>query len=376
MIVATPERPTDEILSAAMQPFHEFECTGEDDQYVQEINKTEEVRADYLKGTSSKIRIDGQLFDSYDERFYRDPTEEESKTVGMGSGCGGGLCWRSKDWGDGRGYRAKVKFVPENGINVEVPYSELMSFVEYVVKHEDTTIRSLNEALTKETKYGYAVLSATGEIDKVIRRTNPNDKWDYWRIGGRYTGKLKGCDGLQAEASWEWSHGQEKRPDGYDIIRKSDIDQTAMKAARIADRQKWADECCSKANVTFEELEVAIAESKAAHKIWVEVPEPRPRGGEYHAWEIANGFPMAAKVASKNWELPDPKDGQTIREWINDAPWLTSFAFLRDGKWASEGDMGWWACVSNANPCWPDDFQSLIADVPDDWFLTVLDCHI
>jgi hypothetical protein len=30
-----------------LQPFHEFECTGTDDQYVQEIDQTEEARKNF-----------------------------------------------------------------------------------------------------------------------------------------------------------------------------------------------------------------------------------------------------------------------------------------------------------------------------------------
>lgn len=34
-------------LEAALQPFHEFECTGFNDQYVQDIDRTEEAREEY-----------------------------------------------------------------------------------------------------------------------------------------------------------------------------------------------------------------------------------------------------------------------------------------------------------------------------------------
>ena len=36
-----------EALEQAMQPYHEFECTGNDDQYVQNIDITARVRREY-----------------------------------------------------------------------------------------------------------------------------------------------------------------------------------------------------------------------------------------------------------------------------------------------------------------------------------------
>lgn len=48
VIVVIPERPTQESLAAALQPYHEFECTGTDDQYVQTIDVTAERRKSYI----------------------------------------------------------------------------------------------------------------------------------------------------------------------------------------------------------------------------------------------------------------------------------------------------------------------------------------
>ncbi len=45
--VVTPERPTDEALRAALQPFHEFESTEVDDEYVQSIDVLAEVQANF-----------------------------------------------------------------------------------------------------------------------------------------------------------------------------------------------------------------------------------------------------------------------------------------------------------------------------------------
>lgn len=126
VIVVTDEFPTYELLSDLMQPFHEFECTGVDDQYVQDIDITEDCRKEFEERKYTRLRdADGALHDPYDDRFYRDPTPDEAAKIGPIAGTGrcGEFSYHSKDWGDGRGYRSKLRFVPDGMVEVEVPAS-------------------------------------------------------------------------------------------------------------------------------------------------------------------------------------------------------------------------------------------------------------
>lgn len=56
VIVVADEEPTDEVLQNAMQLYHEFECTGEDDQYVQEVFVTEQIREEWGSGSQTQRR--------------------------------------------------------------------------------------------------------------------------------------------------------------------------------------------------------------------------------------------------------------------------------------------------------------------------------
>jgi len=57
---------------------------------------------------------------------------------------------------------------------------------------------------------------------------------------------------------------------------------------------------------------------------------------------------------------------------------LGAFAFLRDGEWYERGEMGFWAVVKNEKDKedWNAEFKQLLADVPDDELITMVDCHI
>src|SRR5271167_4430608 len=100
-----------------LAPYHEFESTGDDNQYVKEIDQTEEALAQFKESTVTRYQnIFGNLFEcfteegEYAEGWLREPTPEELEKHGkmFGSGSGDGIRWTSHDWKDGKGYRAKV----------------------------------------------------------------------------------------------------------------------------------------------------------------------------------------------------------------------------------------------------------------------------
>lgn len=50
----TPASYIEKAVAKMLQPFHEFECTGVDDEYVQNIDETVAALASYESSTSSK----------------------------------------------------------------------------------------------------------------------------------------------------------------------------------------------------------------------------------------------------------------------------------------------------------------------------------
>jgi hypothetical protein len=292
VIVVTDTEPTDEDggeLSRALQPFHEYECTGTEDQYVVDVDKTDECRAEFEK------------------------------------------CDKA----------------------------EFSTFENFVVEY-----------------YGYKVVGE-GDSVKAIKRTNPNKKWDYWRIGGRWLGKFQTKSvgvGRQSEPTLEWEG--RKAPEGVDICRKCDLDIDAMRQEAIANRRERVDaEFAKCAPMSRESFAKGCEQSHLAHAEWMKLAEPRPRGREYHEWCRANGFPEVGDIHAKNYD-PTQTNGVPLEEWINSAPALSSFALLVNGEWHEKGEMGWWACVSNEKEDWQTEFDRLFAAIPDDKWLVVVDCHI
>jgi hypothetical protein len=223
-----------------LAPYHEFECTGRDDQYVQDVDETTCLRTHYENGTTRKVRdSEGNYYDPYENRFYREPTEEEKERIGNG-GTGFtsngivGFQYTSKDWEDGKGYRPKVGFLPEGLENVKVPYKDVMSFREFISDYEGRKLVPFGEEpkLKGDHKYGYALLDEKGDILKVVNRTNPNRKWDWYQLGGRWQGFFKLKEGTKGKIGKAGLFSDPVEKGYVDQALKKDIDFDGMKEAK------------------------------------------------------------------------------------------------------------------------------------------------
>lgn len=210
---------------------------------------------------------------------------------------------------------------------------------------------------------------------------NPNSKWDWYQIGGRWTGffKLKGAtlDGTPENTLYpDHTVGTpgiltEAAKKGYaDSVRKCDIDFEGMK--------KEAGDSANEEYTKFEEATKGI-----------EIPEK---------WDDFRKKFENIEDARKAWhDLPFRKalyDAQIysfgdvhetfcigtggrkayIERAVANA--FSTFAVLMDGKWYERGSMGWWGMVSNENDDWHTEFMKLFDSVPGDTLFTVVDCHI
>jgi hypothetical protein len=333
-----------------LAPYHEFECTGHNDEYVQEIDKTEEAREQYEKHTTIMLRDkDGNLHEPYDDRFYREPTEEEAAKAGIGSGLTDGISYWSKDWGDGQGYRLKIKFIPEDMEEVEVHASEIRSFRDFTegwFGWKPVTYGSSPD-IDGDHKYGYVLLDKDGEVVKAVDRTNPNSKWDWYQVGGRWSGffTLKsGKSGELGEKSW-CNDGVEIRDNKADQAKKGDIDWDKMVSDNFEEYSKKYDE--------FEKLLKENPEEAKKKAYW-----------NYGVENVGGDF-------KTDWK-PEPRE-QYLKRAVP-----STFAVVKDGKWYEKGNMGWWACVidEKEQDKWNEEFKKLIEETDDDTLLTVVDCHI
>lgn len=287
-------------VSQALQPYHEFECTGTDDKYVIDQDLTEEARKEY----DSQPDKDKRSFAAF-----------------------------INDW-----YGLKA-----------------------LAAHDQ------QPDLAGDHKYGHVQLDERGEVVKVVKRTNPNKKWDWWVIGGRFSGRITLKPGAQG------THGKPGvfgNPTGIDQCNKGDIDFDTMKAenARLAAEQ-------------YDHF-ATVTQGTEFPPTWKEVREKYEEDKiDLARAEYAN-FPMikAMRADKKlSWCSPEafgPDKQAFIDQSVKKT--LVPFAMLVNGKWHERGSMGWFGMVSDEKEqtSWEDEFQALFDAVPDDETITMVDCHI
>jgi hypothetical protein len=162
---------------------------------------------------------------------------------------------------------------------------------------------------------------------------NPNEKWDWWQVGGRWSNALV-C----------------KRDTGLyrtDQCRVGDLDFESMCSMRVERAVKsWYTAQAEKAKLE--------AEGNASDG----------------TMEIFYGI------------MP----GVTKDEYIAQRSKFATFAVLMDGKWYEKGQMGWWGVVSYPDGSvgtsatqsdeWQTKFDEMLQNLDPNKYVTVVDCHI
>jgi hypothetical protein len=379
-------------IDSQLAPFHEFECTGQDDQYVQDVDRTKEALEEYNRRTTRMyVDQDGKRHHPYEDRFYRDPTPDEEGHVSIGSGSrplpgGGHISFTSKDWGDGRGYRPKVHFLPEGWQELEVPMSEVESFDQFVESWYGAHAVPHGQApdLEGDNKYGYAMLDENGNVQKVVRRTNPNARWDWYQVGGRWRGFFRLKDAHQAVD-----------------VRLGNDPFAALGTPGVFDNEPLHDaDSVLKMDVDFEGMREDGR--RRAHEAWDKV---RAAAGDltgFETWEQVRDRlePDTAAAREAYREQPVIKRIQEAAKKDDDMPWFDvddfltidreeygqrgalqatmTHAYVKDGEWHEAGEMGWWAVVHDEmdEKLWAYKFNNMLDDLPGDTMLTLVDCHI
>lgn len=282
---------------AQLQPFHEFECTGYDDEYVQDVDITEEVLADF-------------------ERFVEEGQEDPLQ--------------KALEW---------------HGLDNQVV--------------EDPKQLDISDT----HKYRYAIVR-DGKLIKVVKRTNPNAKWDWWVIGGRWTGFLK----LKPEAEGEIGKPGLMTPQAkqgwVDCARKGDVDWEGMRREAEEEAAEFYDKMRSLAPVDWASWETVRAQFES-------IDEAR---------EFYGAQPQVQALRKKDpcGNLDRLLESRERYIELAGKAAVAPFAILRDGEWIKRGEMGWWAIISNdtGKENWCDKVWGIIQSLDDNDLITVVDCHI
>ena len=213
-----------------------------------------------------------------------------------------------------------VKIDPPKKVSVQTKYTSFENF--------------LNEY------HGYK----TQEDGSIGYWRNNKAKWDWYELGGRWTGMLKlkpetdgkiGKPGLMTDPA----------KSGFaDSAKKCDIDFIGMK------------EVCEKENSdTYDKFLLRYENNK-----------------ECKGFRPEFEFGIKGKMEEGIF-IPETKE-----DFIKRLSGFVTFAILKDGEWYERGEMGCWGIASNEKPedVWDQEFTKMINELPEETVLSVYDCHI
>jgi hypothetical protein len=175
---------------------------------------------------------------------------------------------------------------------------------------------------------------------------NPDSKWDWFVIGGRWRGMLilkEGKTGVLGQSGVFDNDPMYK--DGVDQARFGDVDWDKMN--------------------TDPEL---FEKYSRQWELIVEGDKPKNKEEE--------------NIINYNFYKPEyytEKYGNK-ETYVKALMMFSTYAVLKDGKWFEPGEMGWFGMSSASNEDKLDFelnfYNKFLKDLPDDALLTVVDCHI
>lgn len=326
----------DGALAQILAPFKE---ETDDERYIAFCDEEDEMRKKYAADTTERVRLpDGSLVSTYDDQF-RVPGS-------FGTSFG----------------KNPSHVVPDSLAVEKVPFTTLYATFEAYAKDYCG-----HDGPDKKTgRYGYW--------------RNPNAKWDWFSIGGRWTGFYPLKKGAKRELGRPGAFDNKPDPGG-DIVRVSDIDFDGI-AAKSRERMtkfwgewiRWLD------GEKFPAFEGPRAQALDVGLLRV-VREPvttKAAGERVISWEGT----VAKDDDRRHWsDVATIVDEATFfRDYAHAFDTLTTYAALDDDGWHAPGRMGWFGCSDDTPDtfhAFKKEFRSRFIDAcgPDD-LLVCVDCHI
>ena len=230
-------------------------------------------------------------------------------------------------------------FEDREGLSLEEllePYNEYLKVKPYVDRTREEVLEEIDRYCEKneELRTKYANLSDKEKImswtgydlfdrdGNPLSTYNPNSKWDWYVVGGRWSNMLKTKDG-----------------EYVDSCLVKDLDLTPNK----------------------EEYDAAI-------RFWELVVEDQP---------LCEGEEQPHSWYNKDYYI---KRYGTKENYARIESQLYTYAVVMpDGEWYEPGQMGWWG-ISGASPEnqgeWDENYHKFLEEADPNWIITIVDCHI
>jgi hypothetical protein len=327
----------DAAVAAMLQPYQENNMGDCPKDLLTFNDVTAEHESKYATDTCNRVRLaNGETFSAYDDRFRN----------------------KNRDWRDPK---SKDYVYPDGAEKIEVPVKDVYSLDEYI---SDYCGYRKDES---SGRYGYW--------------ENPNAKWDWWTIGGRWTGFFPVRAGVDIgnRLGKPGTFGNKPDQGKADVVRLSEIDFDSIGTETQSRALKFWDEWQRLiAGEKFDSFDGP--RSKAMSIGLLDVNQ-----GELTADEASRCLPWANSVPDTDsrhkWHdvYKIITKEAFLRDYLATFNPIATFATLDETGWREAGKMGWFGMSSDTPESYlqnKNSFADWMRAAPADAWLVVVDCHI
>jgi hypothetical protein len=221
---------------------------------------------------------------------------------------------------------------------------------------------------------------STAEVNNLVELYKTNGQ-KFLNVTSKYNGKTESIrktiadivDSMENVKFPEYTVGEaglmtEEPKIGYaDQLLKKDIDFVGMRADAILNAEKDYDE--------FH----AILKGRE-FPLWPAILEKYPEDQIDAAREEFNNLETVKDLNKAGYYFNNERFNVSREEFLRKAELsaFSTFAFLNEKGWCERGNMGWWGIVTNEkdDEQWIIEFNKMLDELPDDTLLSLYDCHI
>lgn len=252
---------------------------------------------------------------------------------------------------------------------------------------------------------------------------NPQSKWDWYEVGGRWTGFLKMKNNIQLFADKtgfsiseldNLIHLYETNKQKFTKI----ISKYVGKVDEIMDFMKTYDEIpkpiTGRGGVFGNVAEVGWGDQMLKNQIDIVGMQEEAKAKAIESWNKVNDIikgesfiawsEFVAMVEKKEMDIDKARelyhDQEVIKRWDKEAsPFdeisryaipleefiarsvnsvLSTYAIVKNGVWYAKGEMGWFGMSDDKQTQdeWNEEVMKMFNELPNDTLITIVDCHI
>lgn len=211
---------------------------------------------------------------------------------------------------------------------------------------------------------------------------NPDSKWDWYAVGGRWRGFFLVKEGAKGESGELGLSEMLRMKNGEDVslpknrvdsCRVGDVDFEAMRAEALAEVEEyWNHLEAAMSSATPEDVENyrSFEELQDKDKFWAQPLVTHFLEYERERGQLGGFFgphPIDIYLAGKDKYVEEVLDSVAV-----------PYAILHDGEWMARGQMGWFGVSINEEKpvTWKKKVREFYENLDPDTVVTLVDCHI